>query len=101
MRKNARELFLAADKYALEELKIMCVKYLCENLSVNNVLEYVNFADTYGVDKLKEQALDFIISHAEDIVNIAGIKMKDLPEDTIGEVIRRLASIGKHFQKCK
>lgn len=99
IRKNAEKLLIAADKYALEELKNVCAKYLCEDLSIYNVLKYINIADTYSVNDLRKKALDFIVNHAEDIVDIPGIKIEDLPEDIIGEVIHRLASQGKYFRK--
>lgn len=90
--KMAKELLIAADKYALVKLKCLCMEYLCAHLSVDNVIKCLEFADTYSVDLLKTRAMDFLVWNAKDIVNNAEFKLiKNLHEDIILEVFRRLA----------
>ncbi|CAJ0951698.1 unnamed protein product [Ranitomeya imitator] len=56
----ADDLLAAADKYALERLKVMCEEALCSNLSVENAAEILILADLHSADQLKTQAVDFI-----------------------------------------
>ncbi|KAK1336210.1 hypothetical protein QTO34_004014 [Cnephaeus nilssonii] len=65
-------LLAAADKYALERLKVMCEEALSSHLSVENAAEMLTFADFHSADQLKTQAVDFINSHAEDVMETSG-----------------------------
>ncbi|NXG52197.1 SPOPL protein, partial [Psilopogon haemacephalus] len=56
----ADNLLAAADKYALERLKVMCEEALCSNLSVENVADILILADLHSAEQLKAQAIDFI-----------------------------------------
>uniref|UniRef100_A0A4W3HUK8 Speckle type BTB/POZ protein like a n=1 Tax=Callorhinchus milii TaxID=7868 RepID=A0A4W3HUK8_CALMI len=58
--KMADNLLAAADKYALDRLKVMCEEALCSNLSVENVAEILILADLHSAEQLKAQAIDFI-----------------------------------------
>ncbi|XP_016124419.1 speckle-type POZ protein-like [Sinocyclocheilus grahami] len=58
--KMADDLLAAADKYALERLKVMCEDALCTSLSVENAAEILILADLHSADQLKTQAVDFI-----------------------------------------
>lgn len=98
--KLARDLFLAADKYALEELKSTCVKYLCDSLSLDNALGCLDFADHYGISKLKQQAVDFIVSRAKYIEKFAGfVSIRDLHKDVMVEVFRRFTGFTLQQEK--
>ncbi|KAL4636259.1 speckle-type POZ protein-like A isoform X1, partial [Arapaima gigas] len=58
--KMADNLLAAADKYALERLKVMCEEALCSSLSVENVADILILADLHSAEQLKAQAIDFI-----------------------------------------
>ncbi|XP_049995840.1 speckle-type POZ protein-like isoform X2 [Alexandromys fortis] len=58
--KMADNLLAAADKYALERLKVMCEEALCSSLSVDNVADTLVLADLHSAEQLKAQAIDFI-----------------------------------------
>lgn len=60
MEKMADDLLAAADKYALERLKVMCEESLCTSLAVENAAEILILADLHSADQLKAQAIDFI-----------------------------------------
>ncbi|KFQ72507.1 Speckle-type POZ protein-like [Phaethon lepturus] len=60
LEKMADNLLAAADKYALERLKVMCEEALCSNLSVENVADVLILADLHSAEQLKAQAIDFI-----------------------------------------
>ncbi|KAI3359584.1 hypothetical protein L3Q82_013984 [Scortum barcoo] len=66
--KMADDLLAAADKYALERLKVMCEDGLCTSLSVANAAEILILADLHSADQLKTQAVDFINNHAADVM---------------------------------
>lgn len=60
LEKMADDLLAAADKYALERLKVMCEEALCTSLAIENAAEILILADLHSADQLKAQAIDFI-----------------------------------------
>ncbi|XP_071978340.1 speckle-type POZ protein-like [Engystomops pustulosus] len=60
LEKMADNLLAAADKYALERLKVLCEEALCNSLSVENVADVLILADLHSAEQLKAQAIDFI-----------------------------------------
>ncbi|XP_073354857.1 BTB/POZ and MATH domain-containing protein 1-like [Aegilops tauschii subsp. strangulata] len=55
-----RLLLVAADRYAMERLKMVCQSILCEHLNVDTVSTTLALADQYNCDKLKDACLEFI-----------------------------------------
>ncbi|XP_025082402.1 protein roadkill-like [Pomacea canaliculata] len=93
LEKMADELLAAADKYALERLKVMCEEALCTNLMIDNVCEILVLADLHSADQLKSHAIDFINSHATDVMDSAGWKdIITTHPHLIAEAFRALAS---------
>ncbi|XP_033616530.1 LOW QUALITY PROTEIN: speckle-type POZ protein-like, partial [Fukomys damarensis] len=72
LHRMAQDLLAAADKYALERLKVMCEEALCSQLSVENAVEIFTLADLHSAHQLKTQALDFINYHVSDILETSG-----------------------------
>ncbi len=71
----AADLLAAADKYALDRLKVMCEEALCNSLTVENVSEVLILADLHSAEQLKAQAIDFINTHhVTDVMETAGWK---------------------------
>lgn len=68
------ELLAAADKYALDRLKVMCEEELCQNLSVDSVAEALVLADLHNAEQLKAYAIDYVNSHAADVMETTGWK---------------------------
>lgn len=66
--KIAVDLLVAADKYAVQGLKIMCENLVCEGLTVNNVLKYLRLANTNNARMLKSHAISFITLNWDDFV---------------------------------
>ncbi|KAK1336211.1 hypothetical protein QTO34_004015 [Cnephaeus nilssonii] len=86
-------LLAAADKYALERLKVMCEEALSSHLSVENAAEMLTFADLHSADQLKTQTVDFINSHAEDVLETSGWQaMVASHPHLVAEMYRSLAS---------
>jgi speckle-type POZ protein len=55
-----RHLLVAADRYGMERLSLMCQSILCENLSVQTVATTFALADQHQCDILKDACLEFI-----------------------------------------
>ena len=64
----AQDLLPAADKYALERLKVMCEDALCKSLSVDKAVDILILADRHSADQLKAQAVNYIYMHAVDVM---------------------------------
>ncbi|VDP10438.1 unnamed protein product [Soboliphyme baturini] len=70
----ADHLLAAADKYALERLKVMCEHALCAGLTIDNACDTLILADLHSAEQLKQQAMDFINAHASDVMDTSGWK---------------------------
>ncbi|KAK6183633.1 speckle-type POZ protein [Patella vulgata] len=91
--KMADELLAAADKYALDRLKVMCEEALYSSLTVENVCEILVLADLHSADQLKTHAVDFINSHATEVMDTMGWKaMVSTHPHLIADAFRALAS---------
>ncbi|XP_059547787.1 LOW QUALITY PROTEIN: speckle-type POZ protein-like [Myotis daubentonii] len=91
--KMADGLLAAADKYALERLKVMCEEALSRHLSEEVAAEMLTLADLHRADQLKPQAVDFINSHAEDVLETEGWQaMVGSHPHLVAEMYRSLAS---------
>ncbi|CAL1281791.1 unnamed protein product [Larinioides sclopetarius] len=64
---SAVQLYYAADKYAVEKLKVLCSSFLAENLSTSTASELLLLADTHSDPQLKQIVVDFILKHEKEI----------------------------------
>ncbi|KAJ8669865.1 hypothetical protein QAD02_001124 [Eretmocerus hayati] len=87
-----KELLVAADKYALAELVILCGKCMCLNLTPGNVLEYANFAHTHRVDELEKAAISFFTLHGKEVVATTNFResVKHVDVDVMVELLKNL-----------
>ncbi|XP_074601020.1 BTB/POZ and MATH domain-containing protein rdx [Brevipalpus obovatus] len=93
LEKMADDLLAAADKYDLERLKVMCEEALCSNLSVETAAEVLILADMHNASQLKAHAIDFINTHATDVMETQGWKaMITGRPQLIAEAFRALAT---------
>ncbi|XP_065219097.1 speckle-type POZ protein B isoform X4 [Planococcus citri] len=93
LEKMADDLLAAADKYDLGRLKIMCEEALCTNLSIENAADILILADLHSAEQLKAQAIDYINTHATDVMDTAAWKsMITTHPHLIGEAFRALAT---------
>lgn len=90
----AADLLAAADKYALDRLKVSCEEALCKSLNVDNVSEILILADFHSADQLKAQAIDFINTHhVTDVMETPGWKqMVSSNPHLIAEAFKALAT---------
>uniref|UniRef100_A0A0D9X5K1 BTB domain-containing protein n=1 Tax=Leersia perrieri TaxID=77586 RepID=A0A0D9X5K1_9ORYZ len=55
-----RHLLVAADRYAVDRLKLLCQSILCKNLSVQNVATTLALADQHHCGMLKDACIEFM-----------------------------------------
>ena len=69
-----RHLLVAADRYAMERLKLVCQSFLCENLDVQNVATTLALADQHHCDILKDACIESIssLNTMDDLVATQG-----------------------------
>ncbi|XP_073354919.1 BTB/POZ and MATH domain-containing protein 1-like [Aegilops tauschii subsp. strangulata] len=73
-----RLLLVAADRYAMDRLKLVCQSILCEDLNVDTITTTLAFADRHNCHQLKDACLEFIeLSNFMDAV-VATQRLKDL-----------------------
>jgi speckle-type POZ protein len=93
LEKMDADLLAAADKYDLERLKVMCEESLCSNLSVETAAEVLILADMHSANQLKAHAIEYINTHATDIMETQGWKtMINRQPHLIAEAFRALAT---------
>lgn len=66
--KMARELYIAADKYAVIDLKKLCSEVL-QNVTFDDVLDTLILADLYEDKTLKQSSLNFIAMNYSQVKN--------------------------------
>ncbi|XP_055345279.1 uncharacterized protein LOC129593116 [Paramacrobiotus metropolitanus] len=64
---NLPDLFDAADKYGMDDLRLHCENVMISALSVDNALRYLTFAKERGLKALKQKAGKFIGEHSDKI----------------------------------
>merc|ERR1712080_455923 len=55
--RHTDNLLAASEKYSLPELKLLCVRELCQSLDLDNCLDRLVLADLYDLGDLKDLAL--------------------------------------------
>ena len=63
----AQPLFMAANKYHIDDLKEECVGFLLGCICMENAIKLMIWAHTNSVDNLKEVALSFVVLHGKEI----------------------------------
>lgn len=63
----AQQLFIAADKYDIKDLKEECVRFLLTCIRLDNALKLMAWAYLHLSDELKEATLDFASQHGKTI----------------------------------
>ena len=63
----AFDLYIAAEKYFIESLKIKCREYLVENLTMDNCIQMYILAEIYNDSMLRKQSLKFINENIDKV----------------------------------
>lgn len=78
---NAYDLYYVADKYNMQHLKKMCVNFLKESFSVENICEIICLATKHSETMLLKFAIDYFAENLSEIlINCKWLQfMKDNP----------------------
>ncbi|CAL5007574.1 unnamed protein product [Urochloa decumbens] len=57
-----RHLLVAADRYAMDRLKVVCQRTICKYLDVENVASTLALAEQHECDRLRDACVEFIAS---------------------------------------
>jgi len=68
----ADHLLAAADKYQVERLRQLCEVELASSLSVQNAAERLALAEMHSAEQLKEECVEFVARHAEEVLKTPG-----------------------------
>lgn len=60
-----RHLLVAADRYAMDRLKLLCASFLAKNLDAENVATTLALADQHNCYPLKDECIEFMASSGE------------------------------------
>lgn len=58
---NAEEVLKLAERYQLDQLKLMCEEKISTNVDRNNVVDMLLFADLYNCKWLKSIAVEVVL----------------------------------------
>lgn len=90
--KLADALLPAADKYCLERLKVQCEEMLCTTIDRDNVADTLILADLHSATQLRQQAIDFINTHPQDVIETVGFQtMISTHPHLLADVYRAMA----------
>lgn len=65
---NVFDLYYAADKYQVNDLKIECIEYMANNLSAENFCAVITFSLKHNESELQEIAIDFFCDNFKAII---------------------------------
>lgn len=85
------DLFVAADKYMIEDLKVLCEEALANDLKIENFVDSLILADRYDLNDLKVAASNFFVIHKKEIMISDELKsvMKNLPASALFNLIEQ------------
>ncbi|KAF8655412.1 hypothetical protein HU200_061154 [Digitaria exilis] len=93
-----KHLLVAADRYGVDRMKVMCESVLAQRLDVKSVAATLALADQYNCSKLRESCIDFInsLNSTEDLQASEGYAhLKRASPDIIMEIWEK----GTKFRK--
>ncbi|KAG2727368.1 hypothetical protein I3760_01G154300 [Carya illinoinensis] len=100
----AQHLLAAADRYALERLRLLCEAKLCEDVAINTVATTLALAEQHHCFQLKDVCLKFIVlpENLRAVMQTDGFEyLKESCPCVLGELLQYVARIGKHSVKAR
>lgn len=73
------DLLIVADKYDVQDLKVLCEEQLVKRLIMKNCVELLIVGDRHNAAELKRVAKAFIVSHSSHFLGVPDWKRKLLP----------------------
>jgi len=93
-----QQLLVAADRYGLERLKLMCETMLCRYINTTTVVDILKLAEEHYCRELKENCLNFLDfpAHLQDVMAAGGLEqLRSSCPSVLIDLIAKLASL-KH-----
>ncbi|CAN0898538.1 BTB/POZ and MATH domain-containing protein 2 [Linum grandiflorum] len=95
----AQHLLAAADRYALERLRLLCETTLCEDVAVDTVATTLALAEQHQCPQLKAVCLKFIAlpENLKAVMQTDGFEyLKQSCPSVITELLQYVAKVGEH-----
>ena len=91
---STKEIIEAADKYGVTNLKLEAEAYYVASLQITaeNVLEQLHFADSMNCSLLKETVMDFIVANSFELLSMKALK--GAPTDLLSDALAAMARKG-------
>ncbi|KAF2287824.1 hypothetical protein P3X46_006065 [Hevea brasiliensis] len=99
----AQHLLAAADRYALERLRLLCEAKLCEDIAINTVATTLALAEQHQCLQLKAVCLKFIAlpENLKAVMQTDGFEyLKESCPSVITELLQYVARIGERSAIC-
>uniref|UniRef100_A0A0E0M7V2 BTB domain-containing protein n=1 Tax=Oryza punctata TaxID=4537 RepID=A0A0E0M7V2_ORYPU len=93
-----QHLLVAADRYDMERLKLMCEDRLCSYIGVATVTTILELAEQHNCDGLKKACFDFLSSHENLKAVTAGEGLEHLSRSCPSLVNELIATLGNLIQ---
>jgi speckle-type POZ protein len=87
-----KHLLVAADRYAIERLKMICEGILCKSLDVESVATMLALADQHQYSRLRDACVQFLMSsnRMDDVVASQGyVYLKKVCPDVLLDILER------------
>ncbi|XP_015888258.2 BTB/POZ and MATH domain-containing protein 2 [Ziziphus jujuba] len=95
----AQHLLAAADRYALERLRLLCEAKLCEDVTINTVATTLALAEQHHCFQLKDVCLRFIAlpENLKAVMETDGFDyLKESCPAVLTELLKYVARVGEH-----
>ncbi|KAJ8673173.1 hypothetical protein QAD02_004435 [Eretmocerus hayati] len=87
----ATDILIAAGKYLMEDLKVLCENHLAERLSLENIVEMTNLSSQYNASHLKRKCINYITQHSAKITKSPLFDISKLDADTVRKIFQEMA----------
>lgn len=66
--KNVNSLYKLGDKYAVEDLKSLCVEYIKKNITVGSFFEFFQLSQLHNDSELTDATVQFFAKNSEEVI---------------------------------
>ncbi|XP_065204205.1 speckle-type POZ protein-like [Planococcus citri] len=92
-REIVTELFVVADKYQVEGLRILCEEIILKELSVENAIDLLFFADLHRAERLVTQVAFYIKTNPADIMSTQSWKKAILKRPHLFDLVNGVCEV--------
>lgn len=91
------DLLCAADKYDIADLKEACHESLVEDIDAKNVMERLQAAHLYRLDKLKASCMRYLVNFGKvyEIRDELNLFIQNADRELIAEIFQEILSVWK------